>query len=224
MERIRALRTQGRSPKQIARAVGLPPAAVTPLIRALAAEESPEGGTVVGCWISPGWSIGLTVPPEGDWPDVDLDERGTDGLVLVLIARHDRRSRVRVVGYLVDVYCLGVKDVLDPRVMDPHALPAFLRDYFSAYAAPPLAVPLELAQHLIFGAVAYARSLGFEPAPGFEVVRDHLGSWTGPSALGFGNHGKPFYVQGPNDNPRAVIKTLEHSVGPGNFDFLLVTG
>jgi hypothetical protein len=86
-----------------------------------------------------------------------------------------------------------------------------------------LAVPIELAQHLVFGAVEYARSLGFEPAVGFEAAMDHLGSWTGPSVIGFGREGKPFYIQGPHDNAAAVIKTLERSVGPGNFDFL-VTG
>jgi hypothetical protein len=110
-----------------------------------------------------------------------------------------------------------------PCVMDTHALAEFTRAYFCAYSAPPLAAPVELACHLVFGAVAYARSLGFEPAAGFEAVRDHLGSWTGPSAIGFGREGKPFYIQGPHDDARAVIKTLERSVGPGNFDFLLVS-
>jgi hypothetical protein len=40
-ERARALRGQGRSPKEIARALGVPPAAVAPLIRAIAAERNP---------------------------------------------------------------------------------------------------------------------------------------------------------------------------------------
>lgn len=38
MEQIRALRRQGRSPKQIARVLGLTPAAVAPLVRAVAAK------------------------------------------------------------------------------------------------------------------------------------------------------------------------------------------
>jgi hypothetical protein len=223
LDRVRALRAQGRSAKQIARAVGLPPAAIAPLVRTLAAEDQPDQGEGVECWVSPGWSQGLTLAPDPEWPEADLGEGGTAGLVTVLLARQDRRSRVRVVGYLIDVYCLGVKDVLEPCVMDTHALAEFTRAYFCAYSAPPLAAPVELACHLVFGAVAYARSLGFEPAAGFEAVRDHLGSWTGPSAIGFGREGKPFYIQGPHDDARAVIKTLERSVGPGNFDFLLVS-
>jgi len=223
IDRVRALRAQGRSPKQIARAVGVSPAVVTPLVRALATEDQPGLDDVVGCWISPGWSTGLTVADHPEWPEADLSEDGPEGLVNVLIARQDRRSRIRVTGYLVDVYCLGVKDVLDPRVLDTHALVEFTRAYFSAYSAPPLAAPVELACHLVFGAVAYARSLGFEPAAGFETAKDQLGPWTGPSAIGFGREGKPFYIQGPHDNAAAIIKTLERSVGPGNYHFLLVS-
>jgi hypothetical protein len=80
---------------------------------------------------------------------------------------------------------------------------------------------VELARHLVFGAVAYARSLGFAPAPGFEATTGQLGPWAGPSAIGFGRDGKPFFVQGPRDNAAAILKTLERSVGPDNFHFLV---
>jgi hypothetical protein len=71
--------------------------------------------------------------------------------------------------------------------------------------------------------VEYARGLGFEPAPesDFAETRGQLGPWEGPSAIGFGRNGKPFYVAGPYDDARRVIKRLEKSVGRGNFEFLL---
>jgi hypothetical protein len=40
IERVRELRQRGRTPKEIARALGLPPAAVAPLVRAVAATQS----------------------------------------------------------------------------------------------------------------------------------------------------------------------------------------
>jgi len=49
---VRALRARGRSPKEIARALGLPPATVAPLIRTIAAEQqagAPEP-QLIGCW------------------------------------------------------------------------------------------------------------------------------------------------------------------------------
>jgi hypothetical protein len=127
-----------------------------------------------------------------------------------------------VCGYLVDAFCLGVKNSLGPRVMDSHRVPDFLREYFSAYPALPIAVPVELVRHLVFGAVEYARTLGFQPDEDadFDKTRPYLGQWDGPSDITFGRDGKPLYVQGPRDNAARVMRTLEQSVGAGNYDFV----
>jgi hypothetical protein len=222
MERVRALRERGHSPKQIARALGVPPAAVAPLVRAIAVADQADAAErkLVGCWVSPGWSQGLTVKGHPEWPDVDAADAGAQGLVSVLVTRQERYGRVGVCGWLVDVWCLGVKDVVGPRVTDERRAAEFTRSYFSAYQAPPLQAPVELARHLVFGAVAYARSLGFEPASGFQATAGQLGPGAGPSAIDFGRHGKPFFVQGPHDNAAAILTTLERSVGPDNFHFV----
>jgi hypothetical protein len=221
--RVRALRAGGRSPKEIARALGVPPTTIAPLVRAIAAADQAGAAQrqLVGCWVSPGWSQGLTVEGHPEWPDVDAADAGTAGLVSVLVAREERYGRVGVCGWLADVWCLGVKDVVGPRVLDSRRLSEFTRSYFAAYQAQPLQAPVELACHLVFGAVGYARSLGFEPAQGFEATAGQLGPWAGPSAIGFGRHGKPYFVQGPHDNAAAILKTLERSVGRDNFHFLV---
>lgn len=224
---VRRLRAKGHSPKEIARALGVRPALVAPLVRRIGAEESgaPAESSVVRCWVSRGWSDGLTVDGHPEWPDaghdiVDVD-RGCSGLVGVLIAREHRRSRLSVCGYLVDAYCLGVKDALGPDVMDGRELAVFARHYFSAFGVPPLDAPIELARHLVHGAVEYARGLGFEPAPDFDAARGHLGPWQGPSAIGFGRDGKPMFVAGPYDDSSAVMRTLERSIGQNGFDFVV---
>ena len=163
---------------------------------------------------------GLTVAGHPGWPDVDAADAEAFGLVSVLVTRQERSGRVRLCGWLVDVYCLGVKDVVGPRVMDERRAADFHSSFFAAYQARPLEAPPELAQHLVFGAVEYARGLGFEPARGFAATIDQLGSWAGPSAIRFGRDGKPFFVQGPHDNATAILTTLERSVGPDNFHFL----
>jgi hypothetical protein len=221
--RVRALRARGYSPKQIARSLGVPPATVAPLVRTIAAADQAGASErkLLGCWVSPGWSQGLTVKAHPEWPDVDAADAGAQGLVSVLVTREERYGKVRVCGWLVDVWCLGVKDVIGPRVTDERRAAEFTRSYFAAYQAPPLQAPVELARHPVFGAVAYARSLGFAPAPGFEATTGQLGPWAGPSAIGFGRDGKPFFVQGPRDNAAAILKTLERSVGPDNFHFLV---
>lgn len=63
LDRVRLLREQGHTPKQIARTLGIRPAEAARLVRAAAAvaqADAPEPA-VVGCWISPTWGTGLTV-------------------------------------------------------------------------------------------------------------------------------------------------------------------
>jgi len=106
--------------------------------------------------------------------------------------------------------------------MDDLGLTSFVRDFFSSYKGDPLEVPIELAREVVFGSAEYARGLGFDPHPDFAAAEGHLGPWTGPSSITFGNDGKPLYISGPYDDPRPIMRTLEHAVGQGNFDFLAV--
>jgi hypothetical protein len=96
--------------------------------------------------------------------------------------------------------------------------------YFSGYQGDPVEAPIDLARELVLGSVQYARGLGFEPHPDFAAAAGHLGSWTGPGTITFGKDGKPFYIFGPYDDPGSVIRTLERSVGEGNFEVLAITG
>lgn len=222
LERVRELRERGRTPKEIARALGLPPAEVAPLIRAVAAAKPKGEDPVAGCWVNQGWAAGLTVAGHPEWPGAeDTAESGGPGLASILVAR-DKGSSVSVCGYLVDVWCLGVKDVLGPRSVARRKLPGFTGQYFRTYDRPPLVAPIDLARQVVFGAVAYARELGFEPHPDYAGCSDHLGPWAASSDITFGRNGKPTYIQGPHDDAGRIIKTLRRSVGKGNFDYLQV--
>jgi hypothetical protein len=228
LSRARELRAAGRSPKEIARTLGVRPSTVAPLMRAIArqaAADEPEPA-VIGCWVSPGWSAGLTVAGHDEWPDLDAAGHPGSGLVGVVVARRHRPRRVSVCGYLVDVYCLGVKNALGPDLMNDRDLPAFLRRFFSAFAdaTTPIEVPLDLARHLVWGAVDYARELGFPPHPDFQPTAGHLGTWQDTSDITFGRDGVPFYVEGPYDNPDAVTRTLTRSVGESNVHVITPVG
>ena len=112
-ERVRELRAEGRSPKEIARALKVPPSAVAPLVRAIAAEGAGgdgREGELVGCWMSVGWSNGLGVDPGRGWVDEAPESDG--GMVSVLVARRQTWDRMAVVGCLADVYCTGIKNII----------------------------------------------------------------------------------------------------------------
>jgi hypothetical protein len=231
LARARKLRAAGRSPKEIARVLGVRPSTVAPLMRAIARDAAagePESA-LIGCWVSPGWSAGLTVAGHEEWPDLDAVDNPGGGLVGVVVARRHRPRRVSVCGYLVDVYCLGVKNALGPDVMNDRDLPGFLGRFFSAFEAcenaeAPIEAPLELARHLVWGAVDYARELGFPPHPDFQPASGHLGAWRETTDITFGRDGIPFYVGGPYDDALAVTRILTRSVGNGNFHFIAPVG
>ena len=82
------------------------PAAVTPLIRRLAAAGHQEKeAPLIGCWVHQGWSSSVRFTGHPEWPDTAAAEAGESGLVVV-VAR-ERGSSVRVCEFLVDTWCLG---------------------------------------------------------------------------------------------------------------------
>lgn len=220
LDAVRHLREAGATPSAIARTLGMRSAAVAPLVRQLAAQAPAvptAGATLAGCWVSPAWSRELQVPRRAGWDDVDLGPDGPAGIVIVLVARRTRHDRVRLCGYLVDTFCLGVKNTIGPLEMRSRELPSFVRTSFTAFPAPPLRAPIELAQHLVHGAVRFAAGLGLDPHPDFAAVRDDLGELREPCAITFGREGRPLYVAGPHDDPIAVVECLSAAVGPAGF-------
>ena len=220
LENVRALRARGMSPKAIARTLGLRPAAVAPLVRRVAREASaaqPARGRVLGCWVSPGWSRGLSVAHREGWEDTDVGREGPQGMALVLVARAERHDRAAVCGWLVDTFCLGVKNAIGPEVMRGRDIPAFVRSYYLAFPAAGLPAPIAVAEELVLGAVEFAAGLGLAPHPDFAQTRAHLGELTVSRAITFGCDGRPLYVAGPYEDPTEVTRTLESTVGSDGF-------
>lgn len=236
---VRALRARRYTPAEIARTLGVSKAEATRLVRVVACEResqamatgprnASDGGAAgqARAWVSPGWRHGLRIDGHADWPDDagSPPQASDSGVACVLVAAPDTRGTHSICGYLVDTWCLGVKNAIGPKRMRPRELEAFRRQYFGLWRSEGIRVPLELAQHLVLGAVDYARSLGFEPHPDFRRVRRALGSWDGPSAITFGVHGKPLYVNGPYEDPQRVLATLERSVGRDGFHYSVSVG
>jgi hypothetical protein len=214
--RARSLRAHGYTARQIARVLGVSRVAAAAFVRrpVEADARALAAGELRACWVSAGWSSGLLVDERFRWPESPGAAADTPGLAAVLVARDAGRGAVSACGYLVDLYCLGVKDVIGPRILDDQQHAQFTRTFFAGFRQPAVAAPLELAQQLVLGAVRYARALGLEPAPGFDAVRGHLGEWSGVRAIAFGRHGRPAYVQGPYDDAPHVRRMLQGVPAP----------
>lgn len=223
MHNVRELRDRGLSPKEIARSLRMRPATVSQLVRTLAAERAAAGpdADLVDCWLNAGWSTGLSISGHPEWRDPGADD-STGGLVTALVAHRRRHQRdATVCVYLVDVYCLGVKNAMGPDTMNDRNLRQLTSHVFSGYHAPPVPAPIELVRDLVLGAAEYAHGLGFAPHPDFEPARAHLGAWTGASAITFECDGKPTYIAGPYDDSHRVLRTLRRAVGRNGFHYTI---
>jgi hypothetical protein len=228
---IADLRSRQVSPKLIARQLGLRPAEVSALIKAQATQANVaraaagELAPVFQCLVNKDCLAHLltndTAVPAIAPSAAPGDAFGT-GFAAVMLARQVGFKRLEVSGYLVDHWCLGVKDTLGPRRMDITGYNQLVNLFFSRFPnGETVEISVELAQAIVFGAVAYAERLGFSPHRDFAQVREFLGPWDGQPQLTFGREGKPCYCQGPYDNAQKIIKTLTQSVGEGNFNFLI---
>lgn len=145
------------------------------------------------------------------------------GLGLVMVTRSKGYNRFVAATYLIDYWCLGVKDTIPPRNCNDSQYKTLIEHSYLPFLGYE-EISLDQAQTLVWGAIAYAKTLGFEPHRDFEQSKAHLGKLTSEIGLKFGRNGKPCYVEGPYDNTKKIINTLRDSVGEGNFDYLFGMG
>ncbi len=142
------------------------------------------------------------------------------GMGYAVVVRTKRNGDKIVGAYLLDVWCLGVKNAIY-KIMDDDELDIF-RDQISK--------GLELVEkdpnyvyNLVYGALEYAEDLGFEPHKDFGIAEYILPRVEEVEyiEIPFGKDGKPTFVNGPHDNAGRVLGTLEKTVGEGNFDYVV---
>ena len=149
------------------------------------------------------------------------------GIGTVWLSRHLPDGRYAVVGILLDVYCMGVKNALYTMI-DALDYPGFLARIREDSAGSIEAQHPSCARKLVEGALAYAKDLGFEPHADYRIARAIFGDIDAtacPERFVFGKDGKPFYVDGPNDTPamkRRIVEQLERRCGKGGFDFMMM--
>jgi hypothetical protein len=147
------------------------------------------------------------------------------GIGWVALSRAMPNGSVAVASFLVNSYCLGVKDVhaeILPRSDYEHK---YLRKMMSDM--PSRSVAPSEARKLLEEAVAYARELGFSPHPDYPkamVLFGDINAAESEAQFEFGKDGKPFFVSGPNDSPercKQIVAILNKTCGPDRFDYLV---
>ena len=143
------------------------------------------------------------------------------------IARYKSDGRVEAGVFLMDVYCLGVKDAFF-RQFSAAEFQEFLEDIFiRSCGSLPVEQSGAWGRKLVEGAVEYARRLGFSPHPDFKQGAKVMGGINPKDCsetFVFGSDGKPLYIAGPYDGEakrNAILRTLTKQLGPQGFHFIL---
>ena len=146
-----------------------------------------------------------------------------NGMKSVVIVRRLTSRECVAVFFLVDLWCLGVKDV-SYIVDSEHEIRERMKKMSDALiykrADPPV------ARSLVEHSVEFARLLGLGPHVDYRWTKAIWGDieLATDVEFEFGSDGKPLYMPGPfEDEARReyVFKTLEENVGLGNFDFIM---
>ena len=146
------------------------------------------------------------------------------GIGHVVVGRMISTKTVATGVFLVDVYCLGIKDAFYTE--RTHDELEYLTERMAGNGGVVDIAP-ECARKILDGAIAYAKTLGFPAHPDSVTAAALFGDIDAADCLTnyeFGKDGKPLYISGPNDTParvRQVMRTLTASVGEGNFDYIV---
>ena len=142
----------------------------------------------------------------------------------LVLARKAADGRTAMAVFLLDTYCVGVKDVI-LRVDEASGIERFLEAL--GEAQPMVAIESTRARKLLRDLVAWSRSSGMAPHPDYTAAEPLFGDVSADASdesFSFGKDGKPFLIPGPSDTPariRTRIEALRRTVGDRGFEYML---
>jgi hypothetical protein len=149
------------------------------------------------------------------------------GIGTGIIARKMPDNYIGAGVFLLDVWCLGVKN----------AYLTVLRENEYVRRVEEMEINEGLAnihpsclKKIIEGCVEFSGQLGFKPHPEYKITQHMLAgidSTVCPNNYTFGKNGKPFYASGPYDTEQKIqmiLNTLLKNCGEGNYDYLVSPG
>ncbi len=148
----------------------------------------------------------------------------TVGIGTVFVSRKMPNGDIRVGSFLLDVFCLGVKNAFF-RGFSPYEYQQLHMDINQNEKLQPCSPAY--VRKLVEDCVDYAKNIGMEAHPDYKEARKIFGD-INPEECSeefvFGKDGKPFYINGPNDTPEKInkiFKMLTKTCGKDGFDYLM---
>lgn len=146
------------------------------------------------------------------------------GLAHLLVVRKRDHDSADMGVFLVDVWCLGIKDAFADFDVVTESIDELVEEHLPE--AMREAIHPTCAKKLIEGAIAYAEGLGFAPHRDYRKARKVLSGLDAalcPTEFAFGRDGKPCFVRGPDDSDdrvERILAMLSARCGEDGYDFV----
>lgn len=153
------------------------------------------------------------------WISKDFKKAGEG---IILISRLQKDGKLCYAGYLVDIYCVGVKDTYYDAKVDQDVF----KMRFGKYEDMMIPCTYDEAHNWIYGALEFAEEAGIAPHKDFAVTRYMLEEDTDAIPLieyEFGKDGKHFLIAKSEFEASRYLPSLKKNV-PGKFDYVINVG
>lgn len=138
----------------------------------------------------------------------------------VIVTRMHKHGKVSVGVFLVDIFCLGVKDAFYMLRMEEYEF-EHLKERFATTRTRECSY--EEAHNWIYGAIAFAEEGGINPHPGFTLAQYLLEEDTDDVPLieyDFGKDGKHLLIASSKSEANKYVPTLKKNLGD-NFEVII---
>ncbi len=137
--------------------------------------------------------------------DCSIDYSGRDsGILHVTAARRSREGGLVIASFLIDSFCLGIKDGFVRNI--------FAEEYENMKSQRPFEeIKPEDAKKLLYDAVTWSKQIGFSPCKEYNTaikIFDDVNHETSSLEFEFGRDGEPLFIAGPNDSPAKCERIL----------------
>jgi hypothetical protein len=148
------------------------------------------------------------------------------GCGYLVVGRFKADGRVEAGFFLLDIFCLGVKDA---GFCHFHSIVDYQEGLIDRLFPDgnPVRMRPEAARKLTEDAISYARGLGFSPAADYKKASRVFGGITTADCdeqFVFGQNDKPLYIQGPSDSRACVeriLRVLEARCGKDGYHYIV---
>lgn len=139
----------------------------------------------------------------------------------VVVTRRHTGGRISVAFYLIDIFCLGVKDSFYRLRLEDYELEEMLDRMPNI-----IECSYEEAHNWVYGAIAWAEEAGIAPDKSFAISKYMLKEDTDDVPLieyEFGHNGKHWLMANTNLELSRYLPLLKKNLGEGNFTFTVKT-